>query len=953
MMLTFLNGLRNPAHLSVKRIQLRNRKEFPDETEKDYLDNYEVMAGETINIYPVIRCTFGEANNIKMKLETDEYEDPDAVQVETDEVDFGWQLDAGGMAVSKNPLVLHIPSDIADSRHIRMKISAFCEGQEGTATQSIILIATNMETISGEITENRILSADHAYYVNDYLQIDEGVTLTIEPGARLEFAKNRGLTSMGKLVVNGTPENPILFTSHNGGETWGGVSGHSPKNGHRHNSVLYTNNDSTLFTLLPTEITPTFIDSFWKYVYYGELDNSPGKSFSLSTYLGEEAEPDMTNREELLTDPNFLTSAVLEMLNDWKSYCSKYPTEPTEDKTNSSIVSAHFFYWYTYDDPIDTISYCIIENSSNCVSQLYMKDCVIKGSQRPAIRDGIRNLLTENTGYGRVRNKPMRHSNIINNDFTIKYATSISLPKYSDFNECNYFNSPQIFGNTYYLAIESDYPTIDKSRYPSYLGTSREEYVRPYIYELGNSATTTWGTIDLSNMRKEPVPEAHGIVWKVVVNGKDAQDEYEDLAPLGVGKHKFEVYFNRPMNKNVTPLISFGIRDPWTQNGVDEDGSWNEEGTIYTAYKTITGKTKSDGVNRIYVRGAEDNEFFPCPYEKSRFNINVQAAGSMATGFAAEASLGRVILTWDNSQNNIEDAMGYNVYRIVDTNINDTIRINEDILGIETSEYIDCAVEPGHTYYYLYKVLSTDLKEYDISNVVAATPLTATLGDANGSGEVDVLDVVTTVNYAMGLKPEPFIFDAADMNADKSINILDVIGIVQKILYPNAVSTAAVENLQAVYTIEDGVLYVESPVALAGVQAQVNSLTPNPSPRGEGSIAVASDLDGFEHASAWLSENDMLFLAYSMNGKTLTPGKHALLYIGDGELSSLRLADVYGHNVEAVAGEGTTAVDAMGSKVQTQGGVFNLKGQKVAGKASDLQKLPKGVYIINGQKVVK
>ena len=49
-------------------------------------------------------------------------------------------------------------------------------------------------------------------------------------------------------------------------------------------------------------------------------------------------------------------------------------------------------------------------------------------------------------------------------------------------------------------------------------------------------------------MPTRPYAEAHGIVWKVVVNGYDAQDEFEELAPLGVGKHKFEVYFNRPMN---------------------------------------------------------------------------------------------------------------------------------------------------------------------------------------------------------------------------------------------------------------------------------------------------------------------------------------------------------------------------------------------------------------------
>ena len=53
------------------------------------------------------------------------------------------------------------------------------------------------------------------------------------------------------------------------------------------------------------------------------------------------------------------------------------------------------------------------------------------------------------------------------------------------------------------------------------------------------------------------------------------------------------------------------------------------------------------------------------------------------------------------------------------------------------------------------------------------------------------------------------------------------------------------------------------------------------------------------------------------------------------------------------AGNGTTGIDALGSKVQLQGGIFNLKGQKVSGKAVDLQKLPKGVYIINGEKIVK
>ena len=512
----------------------------------------------------------------------------------------------------------------------------------------------------------------------------------------------------------------------------------------------------------------------------------------------------------------------------------------------------------------------------------------------------------------------------------------------------NYFNNKERV-TKYIISYIRNKPQINHSEFPSYLGTSREDFVRPYIYEMGNGGG--FGKIDLSNMPDRPYAEAHGIVWKVMVNGKDAQDEYEDLAPLGVGRHKFEVYFNRPMNKAVAPQISFGVREPYTQQAVNEDGSWNEDGTIYTAYKTITGKTKSDGVNRIYVYGAEDNEYFEIPYEKTRFNVPIQAAGSMATGFAAEAGLGRVKLTWNNENNDFEDAMGFNVYRygepyqkIVGRDtimVVDTVRLNQQILDIEATDYTDYEVTPGETYYYYYKVLSTDLQEYDISNVVAATPLTSTRGDANGSGDVDVADVITTVNYAAGMDPKPFIYEAADMNVDEDIDILDVIGIIQTILHPNQ-PVAALAEATATYTVENGTLYVESPVALAGVQVTVNARRDQP-------LTVADDLKGFENTSAWLSDNEYLMLAYNLNGKTLAPGKHALLHLGDAELSGLRLSDATGHNVLVELGE-STGIEQVKANAKTQG-VYNTAGMKVANFAKALKNQPKGVYIVDGVKV--
>ena len=990
------NLTERPADLELVKVQLRERKELTDETEEDYGGDGEIDAGETVDIYPVLRTTWGAASNIQMHLDVGENEDSDVVHILSETVDFGSDLSSYGKGVSVNPLQLQVPNDIADGRHIRLKLVVACDETEDVFEKEFVLIVTNMVKISGLITEDRTLTADHIYYVNENLAIPEGVTLTIEPGTRMEFAEGMGLSSNGKLVANGTPEKPIVFTGHKGA-LWTGILSHASTGIHEHYDA-YTNEEQTLFTLLPTAQTPI---SFWDHSNFNKVfytRDGENKKFDSQQYTGWDA-IDMTTQQNLLTDPDFLTPAILKMKADLEAYANQFPSSPTEQESILTSASCEFhFTWFICDNPRDTISYCRIEgsalNESYDILFPYMKDCVFSrgyGYNMSTLfdqMDGVRTTLTEVYVENRVLplyadNDFLSYSSIVNNTFGTGYYALDDIINYSKIVNNNYFNNcytsykdlGKYSGRIYSLGISASTPCIDKSSQPSYLGTSREDIIRPYIYEIGNAPS--FGQVDLSNMPDHPYTEAHGIVWKVVVNGKDTQDEFEDLAPLGVGSHKFEVYFNRPMNKAVTPQISFGVRDPYTQNVVDEDGSWNEEGTIFTAYKTISGKTKSDGLNRIYVQGAEDNEFFPCPYEKTRFNIIINAAGSMATGFAAEAKMGRVNLTWNNDKNNFEDAMGFNIYRYSDEErllpvydeggneiweddgngnwvrreemqtVRDTICLNTEILDIETTEFTDYDVIPRQTYYYYYKVLSTDLQEYDVSNVVAATPLTSELGDANGNGFVDVADVITTVNYAAGMEPKPFIFEAADMNTDNMIDILDVIGIIQFIIQQSGNASTAFVEATATYTIEDGVLYVESPVALAGVQAQLNV-------EGQQDITVAEDLDGFEHTSAWLSDNDYLFLAYNMNGKTLSAGKHPLLYIGDADLSNLRLSDAQGHNVMIEAGQGTPSfVDTMGSKVLKQGGVFNLKGQKVAGKDMDMKTLPKGVYIINGEKVVK
>ena len=537
--------------------------------------------------------------------------------------------------------------------------------------------------------------------------------------------------------------------------------------------------------------------------------------------------------------------------------------------------------------------HCVINNvrSSN-----YVLDYINTTYSNIYATDGGTQIFTSGTG---------NHSylNFVGNPTINLRNAQEYLPTCDEIKSSNSFgNKVEGSSDLYSIIYEVTSPSIFTPSYPNYLGSSREDIVGQWVYDMVHSTRPMgYGVYNLDNMLTCPSAEAHGIVWKVVVNGYDAQDEFEQLAPLGVGKHKFEVYFNRPMDKSVAPMIAMGVRSPYTSHSIAEEGSWNEEGTIYTAYLTIDGKTGADGLNRIYVSGARDNEYFDIPIENTRFNVEVAAAGSMATGLMAEAGLGKVTLTWETDEEDFADLLGYNIYRYTMTEgiSSESVIVNPSVLDSEETEFIDYDVVPGTTYYYVIKQLTTSLTSHALSNSVAATPLTATKGDANGSMSVDIADVVTEVAYITYQNPQPFIFEAADVNGDQKVNVLDVVGTLGIITNPSQAGVNAVDNEPVRYYVKNGVLYVETTQALGGVQVLLHA------EKGT-DITVQDGIKGMEQTSVWTSDGEFLFLAYSMSGSTIAPGTHALLKIGDEALvTEMVFSDAKGKSIPAVSDEAT------------------------------------------------
>jgi hypothetical protein len=217
----------------------------------------------------------------------------------------------------------------------------------------------------------------------------------------------------------------------------------------------------------------------------------------------------------------------------------------------------------------------------------------------------------------------------------------------------------------------------------------------------------------------QPSDSAHGIVWKVVVDGK--YPEAGNIDAFGEGQHIFEVYFNRKMDMTVEPMLSFGVREPFTQNVVKKDGHWSADGKIWTA-KYYFNKYTGDGINYIRVADAQDDEYFEIPIEDSRFSFVIDAAGSASTIFVAKDGKGRgVELKWENEAD--RKAIGYNIYRFeneTDTTYTDTVLVNSKV--VTDLEFVDSKVEGYKRYYYMYTSISEDFKESGFSKVASVVP---------------------------------------------------------------------------------------------------------------------------------------------------------------------------------------------------------------------------------------
>jgi hypothetical protein len=830
--------------------------------ERDEIDDQNANGfwepGETIEILPLIKNYWGPTDDVRVGIEFAEFEDISKATIIQNEIQIGSMTAYSTLQDLNETLKITIADGVSNNVDIGFELRVWSGPDQQYISEpiSFVLNVTNAVIFTDYITEDMTITNDREWIFQNSMVVANGAHLIIEAGTTIKMGPNtRIIIEDGSSIVsNGNAENPVTITAW--AEPWRGVSVETGSSDYTYN--LNANGPQVNITgaygynqeFNSFEEIHAAIDDLSMYdrarFYFTNFSNfSLGSSYT-AYFEGFSYYENCQFRESVF-------NLAYEGLFAYGVYVNK---SNVDEIINVRWPFTYFLNDYAYGGGVLTRNL----NLTNLVNDQnnFDSDTFVQSMIRLEYWQNDENEIAPFYNG----NVEMNFFNVVNT-WNADYATSIQAS--------NIGSAPAEAGIV-------QYPT------QFWLGSDSEDIIRNKFYDYTTSVYFA-GLIDYTNIPQAPFEDNHGIVWKVEVNGYDAQDEYALLDPLGVGTHEFKVYFNREMDTSVDPQVSYGVTIPYNQKIISEQGTWSEDGKTYTVNHEINIGA-ADGINRIRVQDAQDLDYFKIPVEDSRFNFLLQSAGSASTGFFAAGGLGKIDLEWvAPSADELDDVLGYNMYRYQideEGNESEPEQLNETLIIEDTDEsttgvyFTDYDVVEGQTYFYKYKILRTSFEETDYSNAVSTAPLTSTLGDSNGDFAVNVLDLVHDVDYILGNNPEPFIFVAGDVNADNTINVLDIVGTVDIILNGDGgdvggnsmdISFYPSEPIgYADFSWEGNDLYVESMHSIGGLQLAFDA----------DFEYVLHDLPGVERLDYTQGESKVLML-YSFNNKAIASTRTKLL----------------------------------------------------------------------------
>ena len=534
------------------------------------------------------------------------------------------------------------------------------------------LTVQNGIALSGIINEDMTLTNDKLWILENNVLIPEGVTVTVEPGTRIQFwsadpnnkygaSANVYLQVEGRFIAEGTEEQPIEMY---------------PGKGFEDNAVT---------------ITGTKNDNYYK--DSGLLDDDYVEKYASLKYVNI-YNANYTSYSALKGRPFNVT--IIDHCNFMYNCSFSFGTLYAKSIANSHFSNMSMKY-QNYGIEANDITTTLFDNYDNqrvYPYDLFEKNVALnyhgKKDEEPSIRVGA----------------SVRHYNLLFANNAI--LNSFYLNNYDNIRAIGSFDA------------SDNRTTFDISG--NYWGTTNPDLVKVQCYDAD------WN-VSKNDLIQEPyltldddMSEIYPFVTEAYLTDKDG-NRIDKVS--GAQTVKMHVKFNRDMASDVQPMVTYGGSEPYTDFAVS--GDWANAREWVSEFKIDPYIDLGTMYIRVKGAAAADDKWLVTGTDWGRFKFEITNSSAQSMSLTGEGQLGKNFLSW--MQDDYDTLAGYNIYRATKYDADkkpekqNFTRVNKSVLNADELSFIDENVRAGTDYYYYFTVVDTDLNESKASNVISCCPL--------------------------------------------------------------------------------------------------------------------------------------------------------------------------------------------------------------------------------------
>lgn len=658
--------------------------------------------GETIDMGIAVWNRWGAATDVTVKVDADSIGGVANKYVEfiNDEVRLsdvgtfasvnnGFTYTDEKLTGVSNPIRFKIkegtPNDIQITFNISITAKNGLDERDGnlySSSASYTLTVQNGVALSGIINEDMTLTNDKLWILENNVLIPEGVTVTVEPGTRIQFwsadpnnkygAKaNVYLQVEGRFIAEGTEEQPIEMY---------------PGKGYEYKEVTITGNGQN--SSMPD---------------LNILDDNYENTYSSLAYVN------IVNADSMM-----LTGVYGKSFNVTKiDHCNLVMNE-----------SDSLDYIYIYADSI---------TNSRFVNYIDY----ISGGYSPIAARNITSCIFDNCKAEIITKTSFCNNVVLNYNYQNNYS---SLPIGTTLVG---FEFPYVFNsmsnnsilNSFYLNNYDDIRTVS-SVYVS------DDWDGRHAYDISGNY---WGTtnpdlvkvqcldadwdVSRNDLIQEPyltldddMSEIYPFVTEAYLTDKDG-NRIDKVS--GAQTVKMHVKFNRDMASDIQPMVTYGGSEPYTDFAVS--GDWANAREWVSEFKIDPYIDLGTMYIRVKGAAAADDKWLVTGNDWGRFKFEITNSSAQSMSLTGEGQLGKNFLSW--MQDDYDTLAGYNIYRATKYDADKKpeeqkfTKVNKSVLNADELSFVDEKVKAGTDYYYYFTVVDTDLNESKASNVISCCPL--------------------------------------------------------------------------------------------------------------------------------------------------------------------------------------------------------------------------------------